>query len=234
MTADPPSAHATIQIDNERVRVTEWRFAPGAETGEHVHEMDYVVVPLLDGVLRIDTGDGSPTEHELHGGSSYARPSGARHNVINANDFEFAFVEIELKSTPSVDLAERRTAVVRHHMESENGQRFDETVTTFGHPRYELIANGLVYDGEEEVRRYYSASRAVVPDQRNELISLHCAGDAVIAEFWLLGTVSGRLSDHSFRARMCAVFDFEPGTDRIVCERVYWDRQTISDQITSA
>ena len=117
-------------------------------------------------------------------------------------------------------------------MESENNQEFDETVATFGHPRYELIANGLIYDGEEEVRRYYSASRAVVPDQRNELISLHCAGDAVIAEFWLLGTVSGRLTDHSFRARMCAVFDFEPGTDRIVCERVYWDRQTISDQIT--
>jgi quercetin dioxygenase-like cupin family protein len=228
------AAVSTVQVDNERVRVTEWRFAPGAETGEHLHELDYVVVPLLDGVLRIDTGDGSPTDHELRGGSSYARPSGARHNVINANDFEFAFVEIELKTSLPADLAERRTAVVRHHMESENGQQFDDTVTTFGHPRYELIANGLIYDGEEEVRRYYSASRAVVPDQRNELISLHCAGDAVIAEFWLLGTVSGRLSDHSFRARMCAVFDFEPGTDRIVCERVYWDRQTISDQITSA
>src|SRR5690606_7307755 len=31
----------TVQIDNDRVRVTEWRFAPGAETGFHVHEMDY-------------------------------------------------------------------------------------------------------------------------------------------------------------------------------------------------
>ena len=43
----------TVQIDNERVRVTEWRFAPGAETGEHVHAMDYVVVPLASGRLKI-------------------------------------------------------------------------------------------------------------------------------------------------------------------------------------
>jgi hypothetical protein len=157
--------------------------------------------------------------------------------VINANDFDFAFVEIELKPTRAADLAdlaERREAVVRHHMESENAQLFDETITTFAYPRYELIANGLVYDGEEDVRHYFTASRAVVPDQRNELISLHCAGNAVITEFWLLGTVSGRLSDHAFRARMCAVFEFEAGSDRIVCERVYWDRQTITDQITGA
>ena len=46
-------AAATVRIDNERVRVTEWRFAPGAETGEHVHQMDYVVVPLGDGRLKI-------------------------------------------------------------------------------------------------------------------------------------------------------------------------------------
>ena len=35
----------TVQIDNERVIVTEWRFAPGAETGWHTHGHDYVVVP---------------------------------------------------------------------------------------------------------------------------------------------------------------------------------------------
>jgi ketosteroid isomerase-like protein len=130
-------------------------------------------------------------------------------------------------------LSERRADVVRRHMESENAQQFDATIATFVRPRYELIANGQVYDGEEDVRQYLTASRSVVPDQRNELIALHCAGDAVIAEFWLLGTVAGRLSDHSFRARMCAVFEFEAGGDRVVCERVYWDRQTITDQIAS-
>jgi quercetin dioxygenase-like cupin family protein len=90
------AAQPTVQIDNDRVRVTEWRFAPGAETGFHRHEMDYVVVPLYDGTLRIETA-GDVMEAELRHGVSYARLAGAEHNVINSNSFEFAFVEIELK-----------------------------------------------------------------------------------------------------------------------------------------
>ncbi len=90
------AAQPTPQIDNDRVRVTEWRFAPGAETGWHVHEMDYVVVPLYDGTLRIEAASGI-TDVELRRGVSYSRPSGVEHNVINHNSFEFAFVEVELK-----------------------------------------------------------------------------------------------------------------------------------------
>jgi len=34
-------------IDDERVRVTTWTFAAdGDETGHHVHEYDYLVVPV--------------------------------------------------------------------------------------------------------------------------------------------------------------------------------------------
>jgi quercetin dioxygenase-like cupin family protein len=94
--ADRPQAVGTKQIDNDRVVVTEWRFAPGAETGWHRHGYDYVVVPLLDGKLQIE--DGKETKiSELKAGRSYTRPTGVEHNVINANDFEYAFVEIELK-----------------------------------------------------------------------------------------------------------------------------------------
>jgi quercetin dioxygenase-like cupin family protein len=93
-----PQAVPTVQVDNERVRVTEWRFAPGAETGEHVHGMDYVVVPLGDGRLKLVAPDGTESFADLKRGASYARKAGVHHNVINANDFEYAFVEIELKS----------------------------------------------------------------------------------------------------------------------------------------
>ena len=91
-------AMTTVQVDNERVRVTEWRFAPGAETGEHVHRMDYVVVPMGDGRLKIVSPQGEESIAELKQGVSYFRKAGVHHNVINANDFEFTFVEIELKS----------------------------------------------------------------------------------------------------------------------------------------
>ncbi len=90
-------AQATVQIDNARTRVTEWRFAPGAETGEHIHEYDYVVVPGMDGDLKIVLPDGTQTVVSLSAGQSYFREKGVHHNVINANSFEYSFVEIEFK-----------------------------------------------------------------------------------------------------------------------------------------
>lgn len=90
-------AQPTVFIDNDRVRVTEWRFAPGAATGWHRHEMDYVVVPMLDGQLKIITEGGQETIAELKKGIPYYRDLGVEHDVINANDYEFVFVEVETK-----------------------------------------------------------------------------------------------------------------------------------------
>jgi hypothetical protein len=68
-----------------------------------------------------------------------------------------------------------------------------ERSRTFEHPRYELAPTGVAYDGEQDVRAYFAESRAAFHDQRNELIALHHADDAVIVEFDLLGTHLGRL-----------------------------------------
>ena len=87
----------TQYIDNERTRVTEWRFAPGASTGWHRHEYDYVIVPLMDGKLHLVGPGQERTTAELEAGVPYFRPKGVEHDVINANDFEFVFVEIEMK-----------------------------------------------------------------------------------------------------------------------------------------
>jgi steroid delta-isomerase-like uncharacterized protein len=132
------------------------------------------------------------------------------------------------------ELRERRESVVREHMESENHHDFDTTIGTFAHPRYEIIATGDVFDGEVEVRRYFAETRAAFPDQRNELIALHHADEAVIVEFDLLGTHLGPLrslppTGRSFRCRMTAFFFFEG--DRIVCERVYFDQASILRQL---
>ena len=90
-------AVATVKIDNARVRVTEWRFAPGAATGLHRHEYDYTVVPLTTGRLAISGPAGESTA-SLVAGEPYFRTAGVEHDVRNANAFEFAFVEIELKA----------------------------------------------------------------------------------------------------------------------------------------
>jgi steroid delta-isomerase-like uncharacterized protein len=134
----------------------------------------------------------------------------------------------------SPELRARREAIVREHMESENAHEFDTTIATFEHPRYELVATGDVYEGEDAVRGYYAESRRAFPDQRNELVALHHADDAVIVEFELLGTHLGPLralppTGRAFRSRMSAHFLFEG--DRLVCERVYFDQLSIMRQL---
>jgi quercetin dioxygenase-like cupin family protein len=91
-----PLATATIQVENDRFIVTEWRFAPHAHTGWHRHAHDYVVVPLTTGRLLLETTNG-PVAAELVSGSAYAREAGVEHDVINDNADEFVFVEIEAK-----------------------------------------------------------------------------------------------------------------------------------------
>lgn len=92
------SAKPTVFVDNDRTRVTEWRFpSRGDNTGWHRHEYDYVVVPMDDGALAIKDGDGAIVEVPLKKGVPYFREAGVEHDVISANDFEYAFVEIEFK-----------------------------------------------------------------------------------------------------------------------------------------
>jgi beta-alanine degradation protein BauB len=91
-----PLAVPTPLISNERVVVTEWRFAPGAETGWHVHQMDYVVVPQTSGQLLLETKEGDRYA-DLSVGRPYFRNAGVEHNVVNANDYEFVFVEVEIR-----------------------------------------------------------------------------------------------------------------------------------------
>jgi quercetin dioxygenase-like cupin family protein len=91
-----PQAVSSVQVENDRVKVIEWRFAPGAQTGWHRHNFDYVVVPQTSGALMLEAQDGTTTA-TLHQGQSYFRQVGVEHNVINANNYEFIFIEIELK-----------------------------------------------------------------------------------------------------------------------------------------
>jgi beta-alanine degradation protein BauB len=90
------TAKATIFIENDRVIVTEYRFKPGENTGWHRHGHDYVVVPLMDGKVMLETKEGTGFA-DMKKGVPYYRSEGVEHDVINANDIEYAFIEIELK-----------------------------------------------------------------------------------------------------------------------------------------
>jgi steroid delta-isomerase-like uncharacterized protein len=137
--------------------------------------------------------------------------------------------------TAGTEQRARREQIVREHMDAENRLDFDAALATFTRPRYELVGLGRVIDGHDEVRQYFVSSREPFPDQRNELIALHHADDAVVVEFWLLGTHLGPLGDleptgRSFRVQMAAFFVFEG--DGLVCERVYFNPGEILAQLT--
>ena len=134
------------------------------------------------------------------------------------------------------DLAAARIQVVRDHMALECVHDWDAVIATFAHPRYEMYGSGAVFDGEAAVRGYFAASRTPFPDQGNEVIAIAHDGDTVLVEFWLTGTHLGPLrlggrevaaTGKSFRVRMAASFEFAPGSDKIVCERPYFDQGAV-------
>jgi steroid delta-isomerase-like uncharacterized protein len=134
----------------------------------------------------------------------------------------------------SAELREKREQIVREHMELENRHEFDATLDTFEHPRYELIGTGDVYDGPDEVARYFDETRTAFPDQENELIALHHADDAVIVEAWVRGTHLGPYrglpaTGRRWELQFTSLFLFEE--DRLMCERVYFDAGTVLRQL---
>ena len=88
---------ATQLIDDDRVRVTRFDFAPGDETGWHTHAMDYVITAVTDCHMRLELPDGTVSEVTVPAGQAYRRNEGVAHNVINAGDTPMSFVEVELK-----------------------------------------------------------------------------------------------------------------------------------------
>jgi limonene-1,2-epoxide hydrolase len=134
------------------------------------------------------------------------------------------------------DLQAARIRTVREHMALEVVHDWDAVIATFARPRYEMYGSGAVFDGEEAVRGYFAASRTPFPDQANEVIAIAADGDTVLVEFWLTGAHLGPLrvgktvfepTGRSFRVRMAASFEFAPGSDKIVCERPYFDQGAV-------
>ena len=89
-------AKANVLIDNDKVKVTEWFLDVGDSTGHHIHEYNYIIIPMLDGELKIFDKDNNATISKLTKGGAYYRGKGVEHNVINNNNFPYSFIEIEL------------------------------------------------------------------------------------------------------------------------------------------
>src|SRR3954452_21718455 len=129
----------------------------------------------------------------------------------------------------------RREKVVLDHFHDETSQDWDSVLSTFPHPRYEIVPSDCVYDGYEAVRGFYHGTRVAFPDQRHQIIALRHSDDAVIVEFYVLGTHLGPFgpvppTGSTFKFRCTAFFVFD-GDGELVTERVYFDQLTLIKQL---
>ncbi|WP_418004424.1 ester cyclase [Mycobacterium sp. PDNC021] len=136
---------------------------------------------------------------------------------------------------PSVEVLRAREKLVLDHFHDEVRQDWDDVLATFPHPHYEIIPTLTVHDGDADVRGYYHDTRVAFPDQDHEIIALRHSADAVIVEFWLLGTHLGPLggipaTGSRHRTRMTAYFVFDEN-ENLVAERIYFDTLTMLKQL---
>ena len=128
----------------------------------------------------------------------------------------------------------QREAVLRRLLDAQNADDVETAIGCFTRPRYELVGNQRVYDGADEVRRYYQLTRRYFPDMRFEVIAVHHGDDAVVCELWMSGTHLGSGTDFEatgkrFRCRTAVIFSFDG--ELLVGARVYYDTGTIARQL---
>lgn len=203
-----PQAEPIVHIDDARFRVTEWRFAPGAETGWHRHGHDYVVVPLTDGRLGLESPDGARTGTELRRGVPYSRREGVEHNVTNAGDAPLAFLEVEAKSEA---LRSARLAVMERLMACFNARDLDGLMDCMAgdcafHAAAGPDAEGTRHVGCAAVRAAYAAIFDAFPEARWTEGRHVIAGDTGLSSWRFLGTAKdGRRVD----VRGCDILVFD-------------------------
>ena len=139
-------------------------------------------------------------------------------------------------SVTPIDAKQRaqREATLRELLEAQNRHDAEASLACFAHPRYELVGNQRVYEGADEVRKYYATTFGAFPDLRFELIAAHHADTAVFVEMWMSGSHLGSRHDFEatgkhFRARAAALFQFQDAS--LIGARIYYDTGTIARQL---
>lgn len=183
-------AEGIVHIDDERFKVTEWRFAPGAETGWHVHGHDYVVVPLTDGTLGLDNPGGVAQTAALTQGVPYSRRVGVHHNVTNAGPEPLAFLEIEAVADAT---ALRRCEVLERFMAAWNARDLDALMACMAqdcsfNAAVGSEAEGQRVSGREEVRAAYAAVFDSFPEAAWTAGTHRIFGDTGLSEWRFIGT----------------------------------------------
>ena len=91
-------AERVVMFEDEKTRITQWRFPPGTETGWHRHTYDYVTIQQSSGQLRLENRDGNVTVIDYKDGHTAGYSAPIEHNAKNISDEEVRVTEIEYKT----------------------------------------------------------------------------------------------------------------------------------------
>jgi ketosteroid isomerase-like protein/quercetin dioxygenase-like cupin family protein len=202
-------ASPLVHIDDDRFKVTEWRFAPGAETGWHRHGHDYVIVPLTDGRLVLDLPGGAAAEAQLTQGVPYSRREGVEHNVINGSDTAaLAFLEVEVVDDA---LAHRRRNTMAAIMAAFNARDLDGVMACMAddcafHASAGPEAEGQRHTGRAAVRQATTAVFDTFPKAAWTEGAHSVAGDTGLSTWRFVGS---RADGTAVDVRGCDVFAFD-------------------------
>jgi mannose-6-phosphate isomerase-like protein (cupin superfamily) len=211
-------AEATVHIDDDRFKVTEWRFAPGAETGWHVYGHDYVIVPLTDGTLGLDLPGSETATAALRQGVPYSRREGVHHNVTNAGSAPLAFLEVE---TVADHLSQRRRETLVRFIVAWNARDVEGLMGCMAddcasHASAGSEAEGRRFVGRDAVRASYAALFEMFPQAAWTADSHHVAGETGVSQWRFVGTDrDGKTVD----VQGCDIFRF--AGDRIAVKDSY-------------
>lgn len=203
------AANPVVHIDDDRFRVTEWQFAPGAETGWHRHGHDYVIVPLCDGQLVLDLPGGQKATASLTQGVPYSRREGVEHNVTNGSDSApLAFLEVEVVDGA---LAQRRQATMTAMMAAFNARNVEGVMACMAadcafHASAGPEAEGQRHIGRDAVRQATAAVFEAFPEAAWTEGMHVVAGDTGLSSWRFVGR---RADGSPVDVRGCDVFGFD-------------------------
>lgn len=201
-------AMPVLHIDDQRFKVTEWRFEAGADTGWHVHNHDYVIVPLTDGKLVLEEPGGAVREAPLAQHIPYSRRAGVEHNVINGTDGFLAFLEVEVVDDA---LATRREALLARFGEAWNAHDLEALMACMAadcafHASAGEAPNGRRHEGREAVLAAYAAVLEAFPDARWNEARHRVLGDFGLSSWRFTATDRG---GRPIEVDGCDLFHFE-------------------------
>lgn len=136
-------------------------------------------------------------------------------------------------------ILEPQRAIVAEHIRGENEHNWPAVYDTFVQDErayYDVVPLGARFSGIEGVRGFYQSIATAVPDLHIEVKSEYDVPGCSIREVVLSGTHRGEFAGikplgNPLRIEMAAFYAFDPGSGKLISERIYYDQAGVFQQM---